>query len=219
VAVVLLLLINLAWRRGSDTSLWARAQLARDRFTRTMGPALVSALALALTAALGGFVYYQIQFVNQAPHFAYLASETSAVNLAENPQQLYNRYLSRYAPYADAQPTALSVHADVDVQPADRSFASRFQYTLENRTSGPVTDILINERAEPPLTDVRLDRTDVTTALDRVPLMRVYHFHLGQPLAPGEQVPLLFGYQKSTPPGFDIAAAPAPTSWPMAQAS
>jgi ABC-2 type transport system permease protein len=203
-AIVVLLLVQLVWPRGAETAVRGRLRAARAHLSR--GPAVALAGALAVAAALGGFIYYQTQVVNRAQHHAYLEEQEAILSADADPDQFVQRYVSTYAPYADAQPTLVAVHGDFDLRPDQHALGARLQYTLENRTGGPVGDVLVNDRAVPALTDVRLDRPDATSTLDNVGVARVYHFRLDRPLAPGEQVRLLFAYQTSAAPGFGDSA-------------
>ncbi|MBV9359023.1 MAG: hypothetical protein JO023_26240, partial [Chloroflexi bacterium] len=197
VTVVVLLLAEVVWPRGGETGLRGRL---RAHLSRGTAGALAGALAIAV--ALGAFIYYQTQVVNQAQSHTYLEELAATLPTVSDPREFEQHYASTYAQFADAQPTLVSVHGDFDVWPDVHALDARLQYTLENRTSGPVGDILMNDSAVPLLTDVQLDRPDVTTDVDQVLTRRVYHFRLGQPLAPGEQVHLRFAYQTSAAPGF-----------------
>src|SRR5437867_3909600 len=124
VCVALVVLANLFWVRGTETSFRLRARLARRRLTR---PA-ASALVLAATGAVvvGGFIYYNTNVLNR-----YRPTKT-----------LYDRqaaYEKKYRQYLGLpQPRVTDVDADVDIYPETRTVAIRGRYTLENRTGAPV---------------------------------------------------------------------------------
>ena len=126
-AVLLAVAARLLWRRGREGSLRSRLRVARRRFTRAT-LATVSAAA-AITIALGAFIFYNTNVLND-----YLS--TAAV------KERHAEYERRYRRYAGTpQPRLARTSLQVQIHPERRAVEIRGAYDLVNDTGGPIDSI------------------------------------------------------------------------------
>lgn len=126
-AVVLVLLAELAWVRGTDTPLKLRLRAARARLTR--GRAVAIGLASLVWAGTGGFIFYNTNILND-----YLPSDAQ--------ERLQARYERDYKQYQGlAQPRITAVEIDATIEPDQRRVAVRGTLRLVNKTQSPITDL------------------------------------------------------------------------------
>lgn len=76
--------------------------------------------------------------------------------------------------------------------PANGAYSASVEYVLENRGNEPVHDILVNDLAQKPITDLHFDRAGATSTFEPPGAVRVYDSQLDLPLAPAERVRLQF---------------------------
>ncbi|MGC2717981.1 MAG: M1 family aminopeptidase [Candidatus Acidiferrales bacterium] len=142
IAAVLGVLSIALTRRGSDDGWTSRWRLARARF-----PRLLPALAVFLLAAIGSGVwfYYNAHVLNE-----YLNAKARRVNQA-NYERSYKKYENL------PQPKVIAIDTRVDIDPAHRSFTGSGTYTLQNKTTAPISEIHITDQNQS-VTDVAFDR-------------------------------------------------------------
>jgi ABC-2 type transport system permease protein len=198
-AVLLLLVAHLGWPRGRETGLRPRLRAAAQRLRGSLRHSLIGVLVLFL--ALANVLYYNTQVLH-----ATAARPEAAAATDDAARQAVAAYLDRYAHLADAQPVLTDVYGEWDVFPTQRRVEARVRYTLQNQTERPITDILLNDSAQPPLTDVRLGSLAEPTEIHQVLQRRVYRFQLPEPLPPGGTVEASFAYRRLPLPGFSAGA-------------
>ena len=167
--------ISIAYaRRGADDSLRSRTRLALRR-----APSLAPAAGLFLLLAIGSGVWY---FIN-----AHVRNEYLTAKDRRHIQAGYERDFKRYE--LQPMPKITAVDANIDIDPAHRSFTGSGRFTLQNKSTGPITQIHITDSNQS-VTDVRFDRP--VHLLSRAPrdLYSIYAFD--QPLAPGDVAVMTF---------------------------
>jgi ABC-2 type transport system permease protein len=165
----------LFWIRGEERGLRRRLLLARRRLTGR--PTAIGALALAIIAGAGGFVFYNTNVLNRY--------DTDA-----DVQQQRAEYEQRYAKYASLpQPALAGTRLDVDFYPRRNAATVRGTYRLDNRTGTAIDAIHVV--ANPLVAnEVSFDRSSRLTHDDADHGYRIYA--LGKALQPGESVRMNF---------------------------
>jgi ABC-2 type transport system permease protein len=176
VATILAVLGSLMWTRGTEASMRHRLALARARLSR---PAvLVAAAGLALSAAAGGVIVHNT-----------LVLHTYRTTKAE--EALRAEYEKKYKRLENAaQPRITGVVVDFDIFPETETLEARGSYTLENKTSQPISTVHVELRGEQPVK--RLSVGDATTPVTEDLAHGWRTYELPRPMAPGEKLPLSF---------------------------
>lgn len=127
IAIVLAVLAHLLWRRGTETRLKPRLARGARRLSGTPGVILGSALALA--AATGGWLYYNMNVLND-----YRTREDREAQLAD--------YEKKYLKFeAVAQPSLTDIRLNVDLHPSQRRMTTTGEYRFINDTGAPLADL------------------------------------------------------------------------------
>ena len=177
-ALILLVLAHLFWVRGRETAFATRLRIARRRLRA--GSAFVLVLATLAFLALGGWIFYNTNVLND-----YVPPDEQRDRQAAYEKQ-YGQYEER------PQPRITSVYAEVDIYPDRRAVDIRGTYRLVNRTSRPIDSLHLTINPELEVRSLALG--GATPALiDTLLGYRVYR--LADPLGPGE----------STEIGYDLA--------------
>jgi len=161
-------------RRGADDSWLARRCVAAGRM-----PGLIPAAVffLLLTVGSGAWYYYNGHVLNE-----YLNAKQRRGIQAD-----YERSFKKYENLA--QPKIIAVDAHIDIVPAHRSFSGSGQFTLQNKTSQPISQVHITNSKQS-VSDVKFDRPFHLVSSSPRNLYSIYA--LEQPLAPGEIMKLTF---------------------------
>jgi ABC-2 type transport system permease protein len=149
---------------------------ARERFRET-APRVALATSLTAFAALGAWIFYNMNVLNR-----YVPGDLQKERMAD--------YEKSYREYKDmAKPHITSVRADVDIYPEQRSVAIRGTYSLENRTSQPISELHVS--LDPSITVNRLEfpAHEIVKA-DTTHGYTIYR--LTTPLQPGESLEFAF---------------------------
>jgi len=171
VALVLVGLSIMFWRRGTDDAWRARWAGARTRFR---GPVrAVTALGAIGLVASGSFIFYNTNVLNE-----YVPSTDAAERRAS--------YERRYQQYQDLDlPRIIAVRADVDIFPDRRSVEIRGTYRIRNRSVEPLRDLHVSipervhvNRLDLPAHDVILEDNELGYGI----------YRLRDPLEPGEAI-------------------------------
>ena len=174
-AVLLLLLAHLLWRRGVASGVKAKLVTARGRLK---GGALGVLVAAGLAfVGLGVFDFYNTNILNiyrtksQAEHEAVTFERT-------------------FTPVADLPvPSVTAVKLNVDLYPHDLRFASAGVYTLQNKTTSPITQLYLNSPAELDYSAVTLDGAHQAQMWKE---FGVRKFVFDRPMQPGDERTLRF---------------------------
>ena len=183
-AVLLAVAATLFWVRGREGAFRVRLQIARHRFTR--GAAAVTAVAALSIVALGGFIFYNTNVLNE-----YRTEAETAARQAE--------YERRYAQYAGIpQPRRVATNLHMDIYPERGAATLRGSYRLANRDDRPIKSIHVET---PSFVETRMsfDRTAARVLDDQE--LGHFIYELEEPLQPGETTTLTFEVQFE-PRGF-----------------
>lgn len=176
-AIVLLLVAHLLWRRGTEIRLKPRLVLARRRLAGAAG--LVGAAALLTFAATGAYAWYNTNILNE-----YRTEEESEIAAAE--------FEKRFGKYKGLpQPSLEEATLDIALDPHERRAVTRGRYLLRNLTEQPIADLHVSL----PVKD-GLELTNVAIAGARQILneekynYRIYR--LARPMQPKDALQLTF---------------------------
>ncbi|HKP74198.1 MAG TPA: M1 family aminopeptidase, partial [Longimicrobiaceae bacterium] len=190
-ALLLAVVASLFWVRGRERGFRARLALARQRLRgRTLHAAAAS---VALIVALGGFVFYNTNVLNE-----YRSPDDVAARSAE--------YERRYKRFEDApEPSLVAARTHVELYPADRAAEIRGSFRFVNRTAQPIDSLHVLPSPDVETRALGFDRAARLVLDDRALRYRVYA--LERPLAPGDSLSMSFEVA-SHPRGFRNAGAP-----------
>jgi ABC-2 type transport system permease protein len=187
-ALLLAVAARLFLVRGKEASPGIRLRIARHRFTRAT--ASVTAAAVALVLAVGGFIFYNTNVLN-----AYRPAADMRERLAE--------YERRYRQYEGIpQPRVTGTNLRVEIFPARREVEIRGSYRLVNNHTTAIGAIHVADQWGIETAIVGVDRPAKRVLEDRDFGHHVYA--LEQPLAPGESIRLDFAVHRR-PRGFSTA--------------
>jgi ABC-2 type transport system permease protein len=166
-------------RRGAEDSWSSRWIQARRRLS-----GLTPALVLFVLIAIGSGTWY---FYN-----------THVLNTFYTQKQLrdfqaqYERDFKKYEHLP--QPKIIAVDANVDLDPAHRSFSGTGHYVVQNKTPNPIEQIHITDQMQS-ISDLQFDRPFHKVSSSARNLYTIYQ--LETPLAPGDKLNMNFkvGYQ------------------------
>ncbi len=194
-AVLLAILTNLLWVRGTESNWRVRMSLAAARFSRaTVAGATV---CVVLMLGVGGYIFYNTHVLN--PY-------RTALNIDEGRAQ----YEKKYRQYWSLpQPRVTDVTTEIDIYPEKRSVFAHGTMWLENRTNVDIDRIAVTvqpvDLIPRPVPHIRIDRLNFTggqTALIEDPSLGFYLYKLPTPLPPKGRIQLDFALQYDNP-GFE----------------
>ena len=184
-ALLLAVAARLLWMRGMEGSPRVRLRLARGRFTRPTAAA--AAVAAGLVLALGGFIFYNTNVLNEYRS----ASDVMELRAA------YERSYGRYAHVP--QPRLEGTRLRVEIYPARRAVDIHGTYRLVNRSAVPIDSIHLAPAPGAETRAVRFDRPARRVVADDV--LRHHVYALETPLQPGDSLRLSFAVRVE-PHGF-----------------
>jgi ABC-2 type transport system permease protein len=177
-------------RRGAEDSLRARARLARARMS-AFAPA--AALLLLLAVGAGAWYFYNAHVLNE---FVTAADE-------RHRSADYEKQFKKYEYLV--QPKVTAVDTVINIFPESRSFSGTGRFTLQNKSTQPIKEIHLTDRAET-VSQVHFDRP--FHLVSRAPRDLYAIYSLDKPLAPGEVLILTFAVSHTTR-GFRDGHEPA----------
>ncbi len=187
-AMLLAIVTNLLWVRGTDTGWRLRLGLLRQRFS---GVNLAGVTAAAvLMAGVGGLIFYHTHVLN-----AYRTTFQIEEGRAQYEKQ-YKRYWSL------PQPRITDVSSRYDIYPDKRSVSISGTMWLENKTNANIDRVAITiwpvDLAPLPPPHIELNQLSFAggqTALIDDPTLGFYLYQLPQPLPPHGRIPLTFAVE------------------------
>ncbi|HYO79159.1 MAG TPA: hypothetical protein VE010_22030, partial [Thermoanaerobaculia bacterium] len=191
-ALLFALVTYLFWVRGEERGLRPRIALARRRLT--LAAATVAAIALAIVAGAGGFIFYNTHVLHE-----YLSSSDMEQQRAE-----YERQYGRYAPLP--QPVVAATKLHVDFYPRRRAATIRGSYRLENRSSATIDAIHVVIAGGDEKATVSFDRAARLTLTGAGLGYRIYA--LDRALEPGASLRMHFGVAIETHPFSNYGTPP-----------
>ena len=175
-ALLLAVAARLLWVRGLERRLATRLRLARGRLTRPT--AWTGAAAAGLVLALGGFIFYTTNVLNE-------------YRTAADAAELRAGYERRYGRYAGVpQPNLAAMRLRVELYPRRRAAQVRGSYHLVNHTAAPIGTIHLAPAVGVATGGIAFDRPARRVVADDVHRHHVYA--LETPLAPGDSLRLGF---------------------------
>lgn len=133
-AVLLAMISNLFWIRGTETQFKLRWKLAKQKFDR---PAkLVTFASLIVFIGCGSFIFYNTNILNKY--------QTS--NEGENQAVEFEKKYHRFAKML--QPKVTDIKLDVDIFPYERNVFIKGTYKIKNKTTKPIDSLLVNVFSE-----------------------------------------------------------------------
>jgi hypothetical protein len=174
-AILLAVVAVLLWVRGAESGVKTRLRIARLRFTRaTLG---ATAMAAGLILALGGFIFYNTNVLNE-----YITDDELVQRRAD-----YERQYGKYE--GIPQPARVATSLRLEIHPRRRAATIHGSYRLVNRGVVPIDSVHV-EPAFYVDTRVTFDRAFSKVVADR----RLGHdiYALKEPLEPGDSLTLDF---------------------------
>ncbi|GAB3229568.1 M1 family aminopeptidase [Hymenobacter seoulensis] len=173
-AVLLAVLSNLLWVRGTEASLSWRRQEAGRRFRR---PAWVAAgLGLLVILVSGGFIFYNTNVLND-------------YRTPKAEEQMQAAFEKKYRRYLNApQPRITAVNLNTDIFPEARRVNFTGYFVLQNKTSRPLDSVHVTIPQDAHIQKLDFGPGATLVLNDSAYLYRIYR--LGQPLAPGDSLRL-----------------------------
>ena len=184
-ALLFALLTYLFWIRGEECGARPRLMLARRRLTRW--PAATGAVALAIIAGGGSFIFYNTNVLNR-----YWTDAALEQRSAE-----YERRYGRYASLP--QPVLAATKLHVDFHPRRGTAAIRGSYRLENRSGAAIDTIHVVMNTSVETNGISFDRPSRITHDDAGLGYRIYV--LDRAVLPRESVRMEFAVRHA-PRGF-----------------
>lgn len=129
-AVLLLLVAHLLWRRGTEIRLKPRLVLARRRLAGA--PGIVAAAALLTFAATGAYAWYNINILNE------YRSKDEGERAAVDFEKRFGKYKGL------PQPSLEEATLDIALDPQERRAVTRGRYVLRNLTAQPIGDLHVS---------------------------------------------------------------------------
>ncbi len=176
VCIVLAVVANLFWTRGTETAWRTRARIARRRFTR--GPVAFTGLGLAVAIGMGGAIYYESDVLN-------------VFRTSHERESLRAEYEKRYKKTESLpQPRITDVKVDFDVYPETETLDARGTYQITNKSAEPIRTVYVDLPRRNTYRKLVVGGSDHPTESNVD--MGVYTFDLATPLLPGASIPLEF---------------------------
>ena len=183
--------ISIAYsRRGEEDSLTARTGLALRRATRL---APVAALFALVALGSGIWYYYNAHVLND-----YLTAKDR-----RDLQAAYERDFKKYELLP--QPKVTAVDSKIDIFPERRSFSGTGRYTMQNKTSSPISQVHITD-ANQAVSQIHFDRRFHLVSRATRDSYSIYA--LEPPLNPGDVLTFTFTVSHTTR-GFRDGNEPA----------
>lgn len=190
-ALLFALAANLAWVRGREWSVRTRVAEARSRLTPTVARA--GALAAMLVLAVGGFIFYNTNVLNDY-RTPFQQDEVKAE---------YERRYRRFD--ALPQPRLVAAKLRVEIYPDQGAADLRGTYRLVNLTARPIDSVHVAITPEIRVRSISFDRPARRVLRDDRTQYHIYA--LARPLRPGDTLHLAFdvGFR---PRGFPNSGIP-----------
>ncbi|KIG15653.1 putative membrane protein [Enhygromyxa salina] len=179
-AVLLMLIAELAWVRGTDNPLRLRIRAARARLTRGRVVAIVATTLVWLGA--GGFIFYNTNVLNQ-----YLPSDKQ-----EALQVRYEQEFKQFEALPHPRITAVSIQADL--YPKQRRVEVRGTLHLVNKTQSAIEQLhVISFDSEVEVAALEIPGATLQS-FDEELGYRIYA--LAKPMQPGEEFDVTYDFRK-----------------------
>jgi hypothetical protein len=180
-ALILAIVTNLFWVRGTDIIFKLRILATKARFK--MSYIIVSLLAITVFIGTGGFVYYNTHVMN-----SYLNKD----DLKERSVDYERKYLA----YKNLVPPSLSkVKLEVDIFPNERSFDARGICHYINKSKKNIDTLLLNYQTDFVIRELSVNKE--TELFSNDSLHGVKLMKLKNALLPGDSLTLTYDFTYS----------------------
>lgn len=194
-AVLLAIITNLLWVRGTESSWRVRMKLAAARFSR---PAMAgAAVCVLLMLGVGGYIFYNTHILN--PYRTTFTNDEARAQY----EKKYRQYWSL------PQPRITDVSMQMDIYPTQRSVSLRGTMWLENKTTSDIDRVAVTiwpqdltPLPRPHILIKQLQFTGGQTTLIDDSSLGFYLYKLPNPLPPHGRIRLQFALQYDNP-GFE----------------
>lgn len=193
-AILLAILTNILWVRGTDAGWRQRFRLAAQRFSTPA--AMAFGITFLLFAATGGWIFYNTHVLNQ--YVTTRQFETRRVD-----------YENKYKKYADIpQPKITGANLQVDLFPEQRKMNFAGTVWLENKTTQDLQEIALTiwpqELLPIPMPKIEIDKLEFRggqTEVLKDERLGFYVYRLPSPLPPHGRIAAEFSLKYAFP-GF-----------------
>ena len=173
---ILLVLGNLLWNRGAESSFKTRLSLARQRFN-TPAAVLLTLLTLGWLGT-GFYIYHNVSVQN-----IYRTAEESR-RLQADQEKLYKKY------ERIAQPKVTDLKVAVDLYPSQRYVEASGVFILKNKSPKPIDSLHLNVGSA--MTHFKIKSLSIDGVIPKLvhndTLFRYYIYQLPKTLQPGDSV-------------------------------
>lgn len=186
-AVILLVVAYIYWRRGTDDSPRPRWHQLPIKIRRTL-------LGLSIAYfAVAGFIYYNTHILNE-----FVTPRES--------EQLQVDYEKTFSAFAEIpQLSTISVFPKVDIFPEKQALNAEVLYTLKNISKEPIGDLFLNipyGRNN----KISIVFSEKTETIQEYHQLGAAHFRFSKPLLPGETIQMSYNVEVRHP-GFENSAS------------
>lgn len=192
---VLLLIGNLFWPRGAESSGQVRLQLARTRNNRWVIGGTVALLVVWI--ATGTYIYYNVSRVNR------YYTRDERLELGADFEKKYAKY--RLTP----QPKVSDASIAINLYPSDRKMDAKGSFTLVNKTKSPIDTLFLfiqSQVGNTRITELTIDgRAPVLVRKDTI--HRHFSYLLPKVMKPGDTSQMIVAVA-GIDRGFDNGGAP-----------
>jgi ABC-type transport system involved in multi-copper enzyme maturation permease subunit len=172
-ALVLAVVTNLFWVRGTDSGARMRTKIAGIRLTAPKR--FLIGLAVAAFIATGSYIFYNTNILNE-----YATDDDSQKRQAE--------YEKNYKKYKGIpQPRITQVKADIDIFPSKRKVEVRGHYLVKNKTATPIDSLHLLIDKDLLITKMNVPNGKLVLADKK---LGYYIYTLATPLAPADSLRL-----------------------------
>jgi len=175
---IFLVIGNLFWNRGTETSFNARWKIARGRFDGKSAASLT--LFTILWIGCGAFIYYNISVLN------IYRTNKEAKQISADFEKKYKKY------EFFAQPKVIDVKINIDIYPDERRTEAGGTFMIVNKTKVPIDSLVLNIGS--PISHTKIGKIAINGQdLDAVmedKVNRFYIYKLPQTMNPGDTLPL-----------------------------
>src|SRR5437016_6232174 len=187
-AILLAIVTNLFWVRGTETGRRQRTQLAFARFS--VPARLGFAVSALLFAGIGGHIYYNTNVLN-------------TYRTGFQREDMQAQYEKRFKQYENLpQPRITDISTQIDLYPERRAASIQGTLQLENKTSENIDRIAVSlDSSRAKLEIQKLGFTGGQTPFLEEPKLGFYLYRLASPLPPHGRIALEFAL-KFENPGF-----------------
>ncbi|MBJ6119525.1 ABC transporter permease [Pontibacter sp. BT310] len=173
-ALLLAIVANMLWSRGSENMLKWRLKLASMQLTRST--LFVTAAGLIVFLITGGFIFYNTNILNK-----YRTSDDQ-----EERQAYYEKTYKKYD--GIPQPRITDVNLNVDIYPEERIFDFKGYFWIKNTHNQPIDSVHVAVSDEAEVRKLEFDRPAKLALNDKDYGYRIYK--LAKPMQPGDSMRL-----------------------------